>query len=123
MRGLPLVDLPSLGANEVGLRIGVGGTERIWPDAEISEHLPPFFFHIVRLLALASTALAAGLRGGCCSQELTYNYHADTLEGFVERQKCLCGEPQCSGFIGGEVIGTTDVPPRQYLASGSDCGA
>ncbi|CAB1102142.1 unnamed protein product [Ectocarpus sp. CCAP 1310/34] len=35
-------------------------------------------------------------------EELTYNYQADTLEGFVERQKCLCGEPQCSGFIGGE---------------------
>ncbi|CAM9170262.1 unnamed protein product, partial [Ectocarpus sp. 12 AP-2014] len=37
-------------------------------------------------------------------QELTYNYQADTLEGFVERQKCLCGEPQCSGFIGGELV-------------------
>lgn len=22
----------------------------------------------------------------------------------MERQKCLCGEPQCSGFIGGEVF-------------------
>ncbi|CAN0399930.1 unnamed protein product, partial [Ectocarpus sp. 8 AP-2014] len=28
-------------------------------------------------------------------EELTYNYQADTLGGFVERQKCLCGEPQC----------------------------
>ncbi|CAM9344738.1 unnamed protein product, partial [Ectocarpus sp. 4 AP-2014] len=37
-------------------------------------------------------------------EELTYNYQADTLEGFVERQKCLCGEPQCSGFIGGELV-------------------
>ncbi|CAM9103685.1 unnamed protein product [Laminaria digitata] len=38
------------------------------------------------------------------AEELTYNYQADTLEGFVERQKCLCGEPQCSGFIGGELV-------------------
>ncbi|CAN0081555.1 unnamed protein product, partial [Ectocarpus fasciculatus] len=37
-------------------------------------------------------------------EELTYNYQADTLEGFVERQRCLCGEPQCSGFIGGELV-------------------
>eukprot|EP00904_Undaria_pinnatifida_P009167 jgi/Undpi1/5380/HiC_scaffold_2.g00661.m1 len=38
------------------------------------------------------------------AEELTYNYQADTLEGFVERQRCLCGEPQCSGFIGGELV-------------------
>lgn len=35
--------------------------------------------------------------------ELTYNYHADTLDGLVARQPCLCGAQNCSGFIGGKV--------------------
>ncbi len=36
-------------------------------------------------------------------EELSYNYRADTLGGFVTRQRCYCGAPNCGGFIGAPV--------------------
>ncbi|CAM9108891.1 unnamed protein product, partial [Discosporangium mesarthrocarpum] len=47
--------------------------------------------------------LVAG-RDLACEEELTYNYRADTLGGMVQRQRCLCGEAECSGFIGAQVL-------------------
>jgi hypothetical protein len=36
-------------------------------------------------------------------EELLYNYRADTLDGLVCRQRCLCGAPNCAGTIGGDL--------------------
>jgi len=32
--------------------------------------------------------------------EITFNYAADTMDDFVKRAVCVCGEPNCCGFIG-----------------------
>ena len=56
---------------------------------------------VPRVVLVSSRALEAG-------EHCTYNYHADTMDGLVKRQVCLCGSPNCSGFIGGKVTQTTD---------------
>ncbi|CAM9246781.1 unnamed protein product [Ectocarpus sp. 6 AP-2014] len=60
----------------------------------------------------SSTALLRGTRTRVCLPTLVARASPlDRLRSalrpvncFVERQKCLCGEPQCSGFIGGELV-------------------
>eukprot|EP00937_MAST-01D_sp_MAST-1D-sp2_P003153 g3153.t1 len=49
-----------------------------------------------RVVIVAARDLWAG-------EELTYNYHSDTLDDEFARQKCLCGARRCSGFIGGQL--------------------
>lgn len=68
--------------------------------SDVLQPLPLLWLLLLRMVLVVVLAVVAVLG---MVQELTYNYQADTLGGFVERQKCLCGEPQCSGFIGGEV--------------------
>ena len=56
---------------------------------------------VPRVVLVSARALTVG-------EHCTYNYHADTMGGLVKRQPCLCGAPNCSGFIGGKVTQTTD---------------
>ena len=49
-----------------------------------------------RIVIVAGRDLWAG-------EQITYNYHSDTLNDEFTRQQCLCGARRCSGFIGGRL--------------------